>query len=333
MPGNVLVVAEYMDGVLKKNTFEMLGEGTRIAEDLGGVVEAALLGSGVGSVADALAHYGAARVYLADDPSLEKYSGEGYTTVLARLIQKAEPAVVLLGATTQGKDLAPRVAARLALGLASDCTAFEVAADGRLIITRPVYGGRAIATALEKTTPQMATVRPNVMMPLEPDTSRTAPVEKLAVEAGDIRAKVIDLIQESGQQQVGLAEADVIVSGGRGLKGPENFCLLQELADVLGAAVGASRAAVDAGWMDHSHQVGQTGKTVTPNLYIACGISGAVQHLAGMKTAKYIVAINKDPEAPIFRVADYGIVGDLFEVVPALTKIFREELGKRQEEG
>ena len=329
MPDNVLVVAEQRDGDLKKVTFEMLGEGTRIGEKLGGVVEAALLGSGVGGVADALAHYGAARVYLADAPSLQQYSSEGYTTVLARLIQKAEPAVVLLGATTQGKDLAPRVAARLGLGLASDCTAFEVAAGGRLIITRPLYGGRAIATVMEKTTPQMATVRPNVMVPLEPDTSRTASVEKLAVETGDVRAKVIDLIQESGRQQVGLAEAEIIVSGGRGLKGPENFCLLEELADVLGAAVGASRAAVDAGWIDHSHQVGQTGRTVTPNLYIACGISGAVQHLAGMKTARYIVAINKDPEAPIFRVADYGIVGDLFEVVPILTEEFKKVLQQK----
>jgi len=334
MPGNVLVIAGHRDGDLKKVTFEMLGEGTRIADkmELGGVVEAALLGSRVGGVADALAHYGAARVYLADDPSLGRYSSEGYTTVLAQLIQKTEPAVVVLGATPQGQDLAARVAARLGLGLASDCTAFEVATDGRLIITRPIYGGRAIATVIEKTTPQIATVRPNVMMPLEPDTSRTAPVERLAVETGDIRAKVTDLIQESGRQQVRLAEAEIIVSGGRGLKGPENFYLLEQLADVLGAAVGASRAAVDAGWIDHSHQVGQTGKTVTPNLYIACGISGAVQHLAGMKTARYIVAINKDPEAPIFRVADYGIVGDLFEVVPVLTEEFKKALQPKKQE-
>jgi electron transfer flavoprotein alpha subunit len=334
VPGNILVVAEHRDSDLKKVTFEMLGEGTRIAAkmELGGLVEAALLGSGMGGVADALAHYGAARVYLADDPSLGRYSSEGYTTVLAQIIQKTEPAVVLLGATPQGQDLAARVAARLGLGLASDCTAFEVAADGRLIITRPIYGGRAIATVIEKTTPQMVTVRPNVIMPLEPDTSGTAPVEKLAVEMGDIRAKVIDLIQESGRQQVGLAEAEIIVSGGRGLKGPENFCLLEQLADVLGAAVGASRAAVDAGWIDHSHQVGQTGRTVTPNLYIACGISGAVQHLAGMKTARYIVAINKDPEAPIFRVADYGIVGDLFEVVPVLTEEFKKALQPKKQE-
>jgi len=331
MPSNVLIVAEHRDGDLKKVTFEMLGEGTRIAEKLGGVAEAALLGSDVSGLTDALAHYGAAKVYLADDPSLEKYSGEGYTTVLARLIRKAEPVVVLLGATNQGKDLASRVAARLGLGLASDCTAFDVAAGGRLVITRPVYGGRAIATVVEKTTPQMATVRPNVMAPLEPDALKTAPMERLTVEIGNIRAQVIGLVQESGQQQVGLAEAEIIVSGGRGLKGPENFCLLEELADVLGAAVGASRAAVDAGWIDHSHQVGQTGRTVTPNLYIACGISGAVQHLAGMKTAKYIVAINKDPEAPIFKVADYGIVGDLFEAVPILTEEFKKIL--QQESG
>ena len=338
MPGNVLVVAEHKDGDPRKVTFEMLGEGTRIAGKLGGAVEAALLGSSVGGavrpahcgVADALAHYGAARVYLADDPSLGKYSGEGYTAVLARLIEKVEPAVVLLGATAQGQDLATRGAARLGLGLASDCTAFEVAADGRLVITRPIYAGRAIATVIEKTTPQMATVRPNVMAPLEPDTARTALVENLTVETGDIRAKVIDLIRESGRQQVGLSEAEIIVSGGRGLKGPESFCLLEELADVLGAAMGASRAAVDAGWIDHSHQVGQTGKTVTPTLYIACGISGAAQHLAGMKTAKCIIAINKDPDAPIFKVADYGIVGDLFEVVPILTEEFKKALQRKE---
>ncbi len=329
MPGNVLVVAEHRDGDLKKVTLEMLGEGSRLAAELGGVVEAALLGAGVSDLTDPLAHYGATRVYLADDPSLEKYSSEGYTAVLARLIQKVEPAVVLLAATTQGQDLASRLAARLGLGLASDCTAFQVAADGRLVITRPVYGGRAMAAVREKTNPQMATVRPNVMTPLEPDPARMAPVEKLAVESGDFRARVIDLVQKSGRQRVGLAEAEIIVSGGRGLQGPENFRLLEELADVLGAAVGASRAAVDAGWIDHSHQVGQTGKTVTPSLYIACGISGATQHLAGMKTARYIVAINKDPEAPIFRVANYGIVGDLFEVVPLLTEAFREALRQK----
>jgi electron transfer flavoprotein alpha subunit len=330
MSGNVLIVAEHKDGDLKKVTFEMLGEGSRIVEKLGGAVEAALLGSEIGGTTDALAHYGADRVYLADDPSLERYSSEGYSAVLARLIQQAKPAVVLLGATSQGKDLAPRVAARLGMGLASDCTAFQVAADGRLVITRPVYAGRAIATVMEKTTPQMATVRPNVMVPLEPETSRTALLEKVTVKTGDIRAKVIDLIQETGRQQVGLAEAEIIVSGGRGLKGPENFGLLEELADVLGAAVGASRAAVDAGWVDHSHQVGQTGRTVTPSLYIACGISGAVQHLAGMKTARYIVAINRDPEAPIFRVADYGIVGDLFEVVPVFTEECKKALQQKQ---
>jgi len=329
MPGNVLVVAEHRDGDLKKVTLEMLGEGSRIAAELGGVVEAALLGAGVGALANPLAHYGAARVYLADDPALRKYSSEGYTTVLASLIQRTGPALVLLAATPQGQDLASRLAARLGLGLASDCTAFQVAADGRLLITRPVYGGRAIAAVREKTNPQMATVRPNVMTPLEPEPSRTAPVEKLVVGIGDIRARVVDLVQRPGRQQVGLTEAEIIVSGGRGLQGPENFRLLEELAEVLGAAVGASRAAVDAGWIDHSHQVGQTGKTVTPSLYIACGISGATQHLAGMKTARYIVAINKDPQAPIFRVADYGIVGDLFEVVPLLTEEFRKALGQK----
>ena len=326
MGGNILVVAEHREGTLRKVSFEMLGEGTRLAEKMGCAVEAALLGSGVAGMADTLAHYGASKVYLADDPALERYSSEGYTAVLARLIKDIEPAVVFIAASSRGKDLAPRLATRLGVALASDCTGFDVA-DGRLHIIRPIFAGKAIATVVEKSTPQMATVRPNVLEPLEPDTSKTADVEAIPVEVGDIRAKVVDLVKTAGER-VDLTEAQIIVSGGRGMKGPENFKLLEELAAVLGAAVGASRAAVDAGWIDHSHQVGQTGKTVTPNLYIACGISGAIQHLAGMRTSKYIVAINKDPDAPIFQVADYGIVGDLFEVVPVLTQEFKKLLGK-----
>lgn len=322
MSNDVLVVAEIRDGALKKISLEMLGEGRNIADQLGGDVQAVALGHGVADVATTLAHYGAQKIFVADDPSLENYTAEGYTNVLANLVKQTRPALVLLGATTAGKDLAPRLAARLAVGLASDCTGFAVQ-DGEVLMTRPIYAGKAIATIKEAGRPYMATIRPNIFAAPEADTSRAAEVENIPADAGEIRAKVLEMIMEAGER-VELTEADIVVSGGRGLKAPEHFALIEELADVLGAAVGASRATVDAGWKDHSYQVGQTGKVVTPTLYIACGISGAIQHLAGMKTSKYIVAVNKDPEAPIFKVADYGIVGDLFKVVPVLTEEFKK---------
>lgn len=322
MSNDVLIVAEIRDGALKKINLEMLGEGKNIADELGGAVMAVVLGEEVGEFIEPLGHYGAHRVYVAADTRLASYTAEGYTNVLTTLIKEMDPAVVLMGATTQGKDLAPRLAARLGVGLASDCTGFAVQ-NGDLLITRPIYAGKAIATVKEATRPYMATVRPSVFAAPEPDSSRAAQVEDVPADPGDIRAKVIELIKEAGER-IELTEADIVVSGGRGLKAPENFALIEGLADVLGAAVGASRAAVDAGWKDHSYQVGQTGKVVTPTLYIACGISGAIQHLAGMKTSKYILAINKDPDAPIFKVADYGIVADLFKVVPVLTEEFKK---------
>jgi len=322
MSNDVLVVAQVREGELKKVTLEMIGKGVEIAQAFGGVANVVLMGSGVSPLADTVGHYGVQKVYLADDPALENYTPEGYTKVLTDLIKETDPAVVLLAASTRGKDLAPRVAARLAVGLASDCTDIEVQ-EGRLLITRPIYAGKAIAKVVEETRPQMSTVRPNIFPPPKPDASSAAEVENISVDTGDVQAKVIEMLKEAGER-VELTEADIVVSGGRGMKGPENFALLEKLADALGAAVGASRAAVDAGWRDHSHQVGQTGKVVTPTLYIACGISGAIQHLAGMKTSKYIVAINKDPEAPIFKVADYGIVADLFKVVPVLTEEFKK---------
>jgi len=321
MSNDVLVVAEIRDGAPKKVSFEMLGEGQRIAQQLGGSVQAVALGHGISDAATTLAQYGAQKIWVADDPSLENYTAEGYTNVLANLVERAQPALVLLGATTTGKDLAPRLAARLAVGLTSDCTDFAVQ-SGELLVTRPIYAGKAIATVKGLVRPHMATVRPNVFPTPQADPSREAAVESIPADAGEIRAKVLEMIKEAGER-IELTEADIIVSGGRGLKDPANFALIEELAGVLGAAVGASRAAVDAGWKDHSYQVGQTGKVVTPTLYIACGISGAIQHLAGMKTSKYIVAVNKDPEAPIFKVADYGIVGDLLKVVPALTEEFK----------
>ena len=325
MANGILVVSEHTDGALRKVSFEMLGEAERLAGKMGAAVEAVLLGSGVEPLAAELARYGASKVYIADDPALSPYNAEAYTAVLADLVNRVKPAIVFLGATTQGRDLAPRLAARLGVSVASDCTGFDLDGDGRLLITRPIYAGRAIQTIKLRTTPQMVTLRPNVFPPAEPDASQRAEVEKLPVNVGEIRAKAVDFLKKEGEE-IELTEADIIVSGGRGLGNPEGFEVIRKLAKVLGAAVGASRAAVDAGWIDHSHQVGQTGKTVNPKLYIACGISGAAQHLAGMRTSKVIVAINKDPDAPIFKVADYGIVADLYDVVPVLTKALQDAL-------
>jgi electron transfer flavoprotein alpha subunit len=326
MGNNVLILAEQRGGALKKVAFELLGTGARLATGLGGHVEAALLGSGVGGLAGTLGPYGADKVYVVDDPALAAYSAEGYANTLAALIQRVQPAVVLVGATAMGKDLAPRLAARLGVGLASDCTALDLEA-GRLLVTRPIFAGKALAKVKLAGSPQIATVRPNVQPVPTPDTSKAAAVEPAPAAVGTVRARVAEVVA-AGAGEVDVAEATVIVSGGRGVGGPEGFAPISSLAKVLGAAVGASRAAVDAGWIDHGHQVGQTGKTVTPNLYVACGISGAIQHLAGMKTAKVIVAVNKDPEAPIFKVANYGIVGDLFVVVPLLEKEFRALLAE-----
>jgi len=324
MGNNVLVFVEQRGGVLKKVAFEMLGKGAELAGALGGSVEAVLLGSGLESLAADLAQYGAAKVYVADDPALEPYSNEAFTATLAAVVGQSAPAILLIGATAMGKDLAPRLAARLGVGLATDCTDLELD-GGRLLATRPIFAGKALAKVKLSGDPQIATVRPNVLAAPEPDASKAANVEAVEAVAGKVRAKVIDIVG-AGEGEVDVAEADIIVSGGRGVAGPEGFAPIRSLAKTLGAAVGASRAAVDAGWIEHSHQVGQTGKTVTPNLYIACGISGAIQHLAGMKTAKVIVAVNTDPEAPIFKLANYGIVADLFDVVPALEAEFAKIL-------
>jgi electron transfer flavoprotein alpha subunit len=316
----VLVIAEKTADGIKKPSLEALGLATR----LGSPVEAVLLGSGLGDLAAQLAHFGASRVYVADDASLEPYTAEAYTAVVADLVGRIGPDLILWGATALGRDVAPRLAGRLGIALASDCTDLKVD-NGDLQIIRPMYAGKLIATVRQESTPRFATLRPNVLPMPEPDPSRTAVIEPLVVPATDIRAQVRGIV-ETAAGQVELTEATIIVSGGRGVKGPEGFEPVRGLAQVLGAALGASRAAVDAGWIPYAHQVGQTGKTVTPNLYIACGISGAIQHLAGMKTAKVIVAINKDPDAPIFKVADYGIVGDLFDVVPVLTAEFEKLL-------
>ena len=326
MSNNILVFAEQRNGTLKKVAFEMLGLGSELAAGLGGTVEAALLGSGLGGLADTLAQYGAAKVYVADDPTLANYSGEGYTNTLAALIAKIQPAIVLVGATFMGKDLAPRLAARLGVGLAADCVAFAL--DGaKLVATRPIFAGKALSKVKLNRNPQMATVRPNVLPAPQPDAGKKAVVEAIAADAGSVRAKVVEIVS-AGKGEVDVAEAEIIVSGGRGVAGPDGFAPIRSLAKTLGAAVGASRAAVDAGWIDHSHQVGQTGKVVSPSLYVACGISGAIQHLAGMRTSKVIVAVNKDPEAPIFQFATYGIVDDIFTIAPLLAAEVKEMLAR-----
>ncbi len=326
MGNNVLVFAEQRDGALKKVAFEMLNAGAELAGQLGGKVEAVLLGSGLGGLPEMLAQYGATKVYVADDPALQPYASEAYAATLGQLVAQAQPAILLIGATAMGKDLAPRLAAHLGVGLASDCTALEID-GGRLLATRPIFAGKALAKVKLNGEPQIASVRPNVIPAGEPNPGAAADVQQVAAVADNVRARVVDIVG-AGVGEIDVAEADIIVSGGRGVGGPEGFAPIRSLAKALGAAVGASRAAVDAGWITHSHQVGQTGKTVTPNLYIACGVSGAIQHLAGMKTAKVIVAINKDPEAPIFKLANYGIVGDLFEVLPALEKEFKALLSE-----
>ncbi len=320
---NVLVVAEHLDGQLKRISFECVAAAADIAASRGGHVLALVLGTSLpAALAEQLGQAGAQTVFTADDGSLQDYAPERFAQVVADTVRRADPAVVLFGATARGRDLAPRVAAKLGVGLASDCTGFAVK-DGRLVITRPMYAGKAIAQVALQGSPQMATVRPNIFPPAEVAPDRQATIEPVAV--GEIAAHaVVEEFQAKGGDRPELTEANIIVSGGRGMGGPENYVVIEALADALGAAVGASRAAVDAGWRPHSDQVGQTGKTVSPSLYVACGISGAIQHLAGMRTSKVIVAINKDPDAPIFKVADYGIVGDLFDVVPAL----REAIGE-----
>ncbi len=258
---------------------------------------------------------------VVESEKLAEYTTGAYTSVLNKLIRKEEPNAVLIGNTAMGKDLAPRLAQRLGVGLASDCTGMEKDDANFLSFKRPIYGGKAFAQVATDVKPVLATIRPNTFPLAAPDAGRTAEIvtEAAEIDQDDLRAILKEVIIAASERPE-LTEANVIVSGGRGMKGPENFPILEALADVLGGAVGASRAAVDAGWIEQKFQVGQTGKTVSPTLYIACGISGAIQHLAGMSSSKVLVAINKDPEANIFNLADYGIVGDLFEIVPLLTE-------------
>jgi electron transfer flavoprotein alpha subunit len=322
----ILTFAEHRDGALRRSALEAVAEAGRLAGPLSATVESVLIGPGVRGLAGELAAHGAARVHAFEQPELQAYATEPYARALAQVIGAVKPAAVLVPFTAMGRDLAPRVAAKARAGLVSDCVALAVK-DGRLEARRPMYAGRAFATVRWEGEPQMATLRPNVFSPGTPDPSRKAEVVSATVDVS-ARARVKE-VHATAAGKVELTEAQIIVSGGRGLKGPENFPLVEGLASALGAAVGASRAVVDAGWVDHQYQVGQTGKTVSPSLYVAVGISGAIQHLAGMSSSKYIVAINKDADAPIFKVANYGVVGDLFELLPKLTAAAKEFVGKR----
>jgi electron transfer flavoprotein alpha subunit len=313
----ILVFVEQRKGQIRAASLQAVSEARRLGV---GEVSAVLPGSGVTGAAASLGAYGAAKVFVADDPNLELYSAEGYAEVVAKACEQAQPSAILFAGTAMGRDLAPRVAARLGVGAIADATAIKVEGDA-LVVARPVYSGKAVATVdTAGKRPQVVSLRPNVFAAEQ--VGGTAEVAALDGLALSIRAVVKELL-DTGGGELDVAEADIIVSGGRGIKGPENLGLIRDLAHALGGAVGASRAVVDAGWIEHKHQVGQTGKVVSPTLYVACGISGAIQHLAGMSSSKVIVAINKDPDAPIFKVADYGIVGDLFQVIPPMVEAIK----------
>lgn len=324
----VWVFAEQKDNSVLQVVLELLGGGRKLADTLSVPLSAVLLGSKIEDQANTLFAYGADRVYLVEDESLENYNDESYADIFTQLVNKYKPEIVLVGATAYGRSLAPRVASRLNTGLTADCTELGIDPETKnLLQTRPAFGGNLMATIIcPDRRPQMATVRPKVMKPMEPDYSRKGEIIRPDVLIPDnLLIKVIERVH-TVYEKVSLTEADIIVSGGRGLGDAKNFELVRELAEVLGGAVGASRATVDAGWIDYSHQIGQTGRTVGPRVYFACGISGAVQHLAGMSSSDIIIAINKDADAPIFKIATFGIVGDVLEVLPELIKEFRARL-------
>ncbi len=347
---NVWVFAEQRDGKLMNVALELIGEGHRLSRDLGSdaKVAALLVGDKVEQLAQECFEYGADMVYVVEHPLLKEYTTDAYTKVITQAIQEYKPEIILYGATNIGRDLAPRVAGRANVGLTADCTHLDIKVDKyidfanknttldtstldpndpdtKLKMTRPAFGGNLMATIVSPTSrPQMSTVRPGVMQKLERKPGATGEIVRMPdvdLKESDIRIKILDIVK-STKEQVSLTDAKIICSGGRGLGEAKGFELIQKFADKVGGVVGASRAAVDSGWIDHSHQVGQTGTTVKPNIYFACGISGAIQHLAGMQNSKTIVAINKDPDAPIFEVADYGIVGDLYKVIPEIMEVW-----------
>jgi len=320
----ILVYMECRDGRIKKSSLEVLSEAKRRGDELGLDTAAVLVGHGLDALAPEVFRYGASKVFILENVLLSFYSPSGYTQALKSLTEEIKPEAILFAATSMGKDLSPRLAAKLGVSLASDCIQMTTK-DGKLELKRPIFAGKAFASFILKTSPQMATLRPNVFPLAEPVESQGETIKKEVVIPEDqVKDKVSEVIKAEGAE-LDVTEADIIVTGGRGMKGPENFDMLRELTTILPhSALGASRSAVDAEWIDHQHQVGQTGKTVSPSLYMAFGVSGAIQHLAGMSSSKYIVAVNKDPDAPIFKVADFGIVGDLFQVIPPL----KEELKK-----
>ena len=322
----VWVWVEQFNGKVTSPSWETIGAARSIADVYGCQVTACLFGQGVKGPAQEAIHHGADTVFLADDATLADFRVEAYASLLGKLAEEHKPAVILLGATSGGRELAPSVAVALETGAIADVIALEVE-NGNVVATRPVYSGKLLSKCtIPERRPQVISLRPRAFPRRAPDADRSGKVIQVtpALAEEDIKNKVTGFAAAEGQ--VSLADAGIIVSGGRGVNGAEGFAPIRELAQILGAAVGASRAAVDAGWIPYTHQVGQTGKTVSPDLYIACGISGAIQHQAGMRTSKVIVAINRDPEAPIFKLAHYGVVGDLFQVMPALTAAFEEKL-------
>ncbi|MFH0848216.1 MAG: FAD-binding protein [archaeon] len=322
----VWIVAEQNEGELKNVSFELLGEGKKLANRLGEELAAALIGSEVAGLAKILRIHGADKVYLIEHEALGDFTTDSYTDVLSGLITRYKPSIVLFGATINGRDLAPRVAARVRAGLTADCTGLEIDQERRLVQTRPAFGGNIMASIISHTRPQMATVRPRVMKAALPDDTRKPVVERVQVEinSASVRTRVLGKVKEVTESSKRIEDAEIIVSCGRGISKQEQLALIDRLAENLGAAVGGSRPLVDCGWLPHQQQVGQSGKTVAPKLYLAVGISGSIQHRIGMQSSDMIVAINKDPEAPIFSLADLGVVGDLFEIVPRVT----EELQK-----
>ncbi len=324
----ILVHIETREGKVKKSSLEVLSQAKRLGDELKLDAAAVVLGAGASSVQEELFSFGAAKVFSVEDLELDLSSTQDSVHALSSLARELRPAAILFSADSLGKDLAPRLAARLGVSMASDCTSLAVK-DGGIEFTRPIYAGKAFLSFTLKTWPQMATLRPNVF-PLGQAAAQQgeAVSKRLGSDPGQAKSRVVEVLREQGGE-IDVSEADIIVSGGRGLKGAENFGLLRELSALLPrSAVGASRSAVDSGWIGHQHQVGQTGKTVSPNLYLAFGISGAVQHLAGMSGSKVIVAVNKDPEAPIFKYADFGVVADLFQVIPFLKDELKKALAE-----
>ena len=323
----VWVFAEQRDGELQKVSLELLGEGRKLADKLGVKLTALLLGNNVSDMAANVASHGADEVLVVEDETLTHYTTDGYTKVICELVEERKPEILFIGATFVGRDLGPRVAARLRTGLTADCTSLDIDEEGKyLLATRPAFGGNLMATiACTDHRPQMATVRPGVFSKLKEDKVNAGKIEtvKANISQADIRTKIVKVVKENKAIE-DIAEAKILISGGRGVGNKETFKLLEELAEVMGGTVSASRAAIENNWLDKNYQVGQTGKTVRPNVYIACGISGAIQHVAGMQDSDVIIAINKDENAAIMKLADYAIVGDLNKVIPELIKQFKE---------